>query len=212
MRVVHLSTSDSQRRRRTGGLPPAHRPAPARVSSRPCSSMNARPTTRTSSGSVRRRTPSAACAGRVRRSAIARDAARYPNRPPSLDWFSDDRTPLRRHARRPTPAVRRHQPPLGRRVRRLRGLLPRRRAARRAAGLAPGRHERLHRRLPLRRPLRQIHAAVRRLPPARLHRPETTSRARSGCASNGALATSPTTGSTSSAPAAGSPARRSEAR
>jgi glycosyltransferase involved in cell wall biosynthesis len=31
--------------------------------------------------------------GRLRRSAIARDAARYPNRPPSLDWFSDDRTP-----------------------------------------------------------------------------------------------------------------------
>lgn len=30
---------------------------------------------------------------RVRRSAIAADSARYPNRPPSLDWFSDDRTP-----------------------------------------------------------------------------------------------------------------------
>ena len=30
---------------------------------------------------------------RMRRSAIAKDAARYPNRPPSLDWFSDDRTP-----------------------------------------------------------------------------------------------------------------------
>lgn len=28
-----------------------------------------------------------------RRAAIARDGARYPNRPPSLDWFSDDRTP-----------------------------------------------------------------------------------------------------------------------
>jgi glycosyltransferase involved in cell wall biosynthesis len=30
---------------------------------------------------------------RVRRSAIERDAARYPDRPKSLDWFSDDRTP-----------------------------------------------------------------------------------------------------------------------
>jgi glycosyltransferase involved in cell wall biosynthesis len=30
---------------------------------------------------------------RVRRGAIARDAGRYPNRPPTLDWFSDDRTP-----------------------------------------------------------------------------------------------------------------------
>jgi len=30
---------------------------------------------------------------RIRRGAIAKDAARYPNRPPSLDWFSDDRTP-----------------------------------------------------------------------------------------------------------------------
>jgi glycosyltransferase involved in cell wall biosynthesis len=29
----------------------------------------------------------------MRRRAIAGDAARYPNRPPSLDWFSDDRTP-----------------------------------------------------------------------------------------------------------------------
>jgi glycosyltransferase involved in cell wall biosynthesis len=31
---------------------------------------------------------------RARRSAVARDAARYPHRPPSLDWFSDDRTPI----------------------------------------------------------------------------------------------------------------------
>ena len=30
---------------------------------------------------------------RARRAAVARDAARYPNRPASLDWFSDDRTP-----------------------------------------------------------------------------------------------------------------------
>jgi glycosyltransferase involved in cell wall biosynthesis len=30
---------------------------------------------------------------RLRRGAITGDAARYPNRPPSLDWFSDDRTP-----------------------------------------------------------------------------------------------------------------------
>jgi glycosyltransferase involved in cell wall biosynthesis len=30
---------------------------------------------------------------RVRRSAIDRDAARYSNRPATLDWFSDDRTP-----------------------------------------------------------------------------------------------------------------------
>ena len=30
---------------------------------------------------------------RMRRSVIARDAARYPDRPPSVDWFSDDRTP-----------------------------------------------------------------------------------------------------------------------
>ena len=30
---------------------------------------------------------------RSRRAAIAQDSARYPNRPPSLDYFSDDRTP-----------------------------------------------------------------------------------------------------------------------
>jgi glycosyltransferase involved in cell wall biosynthesis len=30
---------------------------------------------------------------KLRRGAIAKDAARYPNRPPSLDFFSDDRTP-----------------------------------------------------------------------------------------------------------------------
>src|SRR5881394_262897 len=30
---------------------------------------------------------------RARRSAIRRDAARYPDRPATLDWFSDDRTP-----------------------------------------------------------------------------------------------------------------------
>jgi glycosyltransferase involved in cell wall biosynthesis len=29
----------------------------------------------------------------MRRGSIERDAAQYPNRPPSLDWFSDDRTP-----------------------------------------------------------------------------------------------------------------------
>jgi glycosyltransferase involved in cell wall biosynthesis len=32
---------------------------------------------------------------RLRRAAIGRDGARYPNRPASLDWFSDDRTPHR---------------------------------------------------------------------------------------------------------------------
>ena len=31
---------------------------------------------------------------RARRRSIEGDAARYPNRPPSLDWFSDDRTPF----------------------------------------------------------------------------------------------------------------------
>jgi len=30
---------------------------------------------------------------RARRGTIAKDSARYSNRPPSLDWFSDDRTP-----------------------------------------------------------------------------------------------------------------------
>ena len=30
---------------------------------------------------------------RLRRGAVERDAARYPDRPASLDWFSDDRTP-----------------------------------------------------------------------------------------------------------------------
>ena len=40
----------------------------------------------------------------LRRSAVERDAARYPNRPKSLDWFSDDRTPYGRSLARALPA------------------------------------------------------------------------------------------------------------
>jgi glycosyltransferase involved in cell wall biosynthesis len=92
LKVVHLSTSDSA----GGAARAAHRLHSGLRRAGVGSSMLVRDRW-TDDPDVKRFLPPGGLVSRlkrrVRRSAIDRDDARYPNRPPSLDWFSDDRTP-----------------------------------------------------------------------------------------------------------------------
>jgi glycosyltransferase involved in cell wall biosynthesis len=92
IRVVHLSTSDSS----GGAARAAYRlhtglrrlgvASSMLVEERKTADPNVRQFVPPSSLTTRLRR-------RLRRTAIAKAAAAYPNRPASLDWFSDDRTP-----------------------------------------------------------------------------------------------------------------------
>lgn len=92
MRVVHLSTSDS-----SGGAARAAYRLHTGLRALGVQSMMLVEERKTSDPDVRAFRPPSDLPTRLRRklrrAAIARDAARYPNRPASLDWFSDDRTP-----------------------------------------------------------------------------------------------------------------------
>jgi glycosyltransferase involved in cell wall biosynthesis len=92
LRVVHLSTSDS-----SGGAARAAFRLHTGLGRIGVESSMLVEERKTDDPRVKRvRTPGdlvSRLRRKVRRAAIARDGARYPNRPPSLDWFSDDRTP-----------------------------------------------------------------------------------------------------------------------
>jgi len=92
MRVVHLSTSDS-----SGGAARAAYRLHTGLRRIGVDSSMLVEEKKTDDPHVRRFKPPADFLSRLkrrmRRKAIARDGARYPNRPASLDWFSDDRTP-----------------------------------------------------------------------------------------------------------------------
>lgn len=92
LRVVHLSTSDSG-----GGAARAALRLHTGLRRLGVDSSMLVEDRRSDDPAVRRFKPPAGLVSRLRRRArrarIAADSARYPDRPPSLDWFSDDRTP-----------------------------------------------------------------------------------------------------------------------
>ena len=92
MRVVHLSASDS-----SGGAARAAYRLHTGLRRIGVDSSMLVEEKKTDDPHVTRFKPPADLVSRFKRrmwrNAIARDAARYPNRPASLDWFSDDRTP-----------------------------------------------------------------------------------------------------------------------
>jgi glycosyltransferase involved in cell wall biosynthesis len=92
VRVVHLSTSDSS----GGAARAAYRLHTGLRRAGLGSTMLVEERKTDDPDVVRFRPPAgllSRLSRRVRRGSIRRDAATYPNRPPSLDWFSDDRTP-----------------------------------------------------------------------------------------------------------------------
>ena len=92
LRIVHLSTSDS-----AGGAARAAFRLHTGLRRLGVDSSMLVEDRRTDDPAVRRFKPPADLVSRMRRrfrrATISSDANRYPNRPPTLDWFSDDRTP-----------------------------------------------------------------------------------------------------------------------